>query len=183
MSTDRISDNALPETTEDQPVTNAAPADRPKPTKIRGFLIVIAIGLVLSILQNLVQLLTAFVPFMRPDIWNRLTSPEWTSYHPNWKMVMLAQLFASGTLVGLNLVALFLFFSKGRTFPKFIVFTIPAIFLISVVDHYLSGSIPAIAESKEYSEAGQKLIFRFIALHVWIPYFLVSKRVRATFVN
>lgn len=143
----------------------------------------VAIGLVVSFLQNLGQLFAAFIPFMRPEIWERLTSPEWTSYHPNWKLVMLFQLFAGSTMVGLNLVALFLFFSKGKAFPRFIVFTIPAIFVLAFVDHYLSGSIPAIVESKEYSEAGRKLIVRFVALHVWIPYFLVSKRVSATFVK
>lgn len=174
---------APPENTQDQPVSNTVPADRPKPVKIRGFLIVVAIGLVVSFLQNLGQLFAAFLPFMRPEIWERLTSPEWTSYHPNWKLVMLFQLFAGSTMVGLNLVALFLFFSKGKAFPRFIVFTIPAIFVLAFVDHYLSGSIPAIVESKEYSEAGRKLIVRFVALHVWIPYFLVSKRVSATFVK
>jgi hypothetical protein len=179
---DRIN-NPPPETTQYQPVSNAGPADRPKPIKIRGFLIVIALGLVVSFLQNLGQLFAAFVPFMRPEIWERLTSPAWTSYHPNWRLVMLFQLSASSTMVGLNLVALFLFFTKSRAFPSFIVFTIPAIFVLGVVDHYISGSIPAIAESKEYSEAGRKLILRFVALHVWIPYFLVSKRVSATFVN
>ena len=175
--------NAPPQTTQDQPVTNPVPADRPKPIKIRGFLIVVAIGLVVSFLQNLGLLLAAFVPFIRPEIWERLTSPEWTSYHPNWKVVMLFQLFAGSTMVGLNVIALFLFFTKGRAFPRFIVFTIPTIFVLGVVDYYLSGSVPAIAESKEYSESSTNLIFRFVALHVWIPYFLLSKRVRATFVN
>ena len=180
--------DALPSETSEshqdaEEVATEVPTRPSPPLKFGGVLIFVAIGLVLSFVQNLGQLFNALAPFLQPGVWERLTSPEWTSYHPYWKPVLLLQLSSSSTFVGLNLIALILFFRKARVFPKFIVVIIPAIFILGVIDHYFSGLVPAIAESSEYSAATHSLIVRFVALHIWIPYFLVSKRVKSTFVN
>ncbi len=82
----------------------------------------------------------------------------------------------------MNMVAIILFFGKRRLFPKLTVAFIPTIFLLSLVGYYLVGLIPAVATKPAYVAQGHALIVKFVALHVWIPYFLVSKRVKETFV-
>ncbi|HEX8130235.1 MAG TPA: DUF2569 domain-containing protein [Pyrinomonadaceae bacterium] len=152
-------------------------------TGIGGLLIFIAIGLFLSLIQNSTYFLASMSPVVRGDVWETLTNPASTAYHPNWKLVLVYEFAASLLFLLLNLVALVLFFQKKRSFPKFIVAAIPAIFILALVGHYLSGSIPAVAESAMYAAQGRTLIFRFVALHIWIPYFLMSKRVERTFVR
>lgn len=44
-------------------------------------------------------------------------------------------------------------------------------------------AVPAIAESQAYAKQGHGLIVKFIALHLWIPYFVVSDRVKRTFIR
>ncbi|HEU0177861.1 MAG TPA: DUF2569 family protein [Blastocatellia bacterium] len=61
--------------------------------------------------------------------------------------------------------------------------SLPIIFLLILGGHYLSGLIPAVAESPAYTKEGTELITKFIGLHIWIPYFLLSKRVAKTFVR
>ncbi|HKO96577.1 MAG TPA: DUF2569 domain-containing protein [Pyrinomonadaceae bacterium] len=160
----------------------ATPRSGP-PLKIGGVLILVAIGLILSLVQNLGHLLGNLAPFRQVQVWERLTTPGSTAYHPNWKPILLFELVSSSAILGLNAVAVALFFRKQRVFPKFIVIVIPTLFILILVGYYLSGLIPAIAESPDYSKQTPVLIVRFVALHVWIPYFLLSERVKKTFVT
>src|SRR5262249_2068508 len=111
------------------------------------------------------------------------TSPESYAYNPYWKPLLIYQ-FASATLILLaNSIVLWLFFWRKRIFPAVIVALIPTAFLLDAGSHFLSGLIPVVAQTDVYAKAGHELILRFIALHVWIPYFLLSTRVRETFVR
>ena len=176
-----------PEPTElrrDQEIEDPKAASRSEaPLKIGGVLILVAIGLILSLVQNLGHFLGNLAPFRQAQVWERLTTPGWTSYHPNWKPVLLFELVSSSAILGLTAVAVALFFRKQRVFPKFIVIVIPIIFILILVGYYLSGLIPAVAESPDYSKQSSMLIVRLVALHVWIPYFLLSDRVKKTFVR
>jgi hypothetical protein len=150
--------------------------------KIGGWLIVIAIGLILSLLQNLTNMLQVLAPLGRGFVWTRLTDPTSPVYHPYWKTVIIYDAVAGCLYVIMNFVAIILFFGKRRLFPKLTIAFIPSIFVLSLIGYYLTGLIPAVADKPAYAAQGHELIVRFIALHVWIPYLLVSKRVKATFV-
>ena len=59
----------------------------------------------------------------------------------------------------------------------------PVIFVLLLARYYLEGLVPAIAASEDYGKQRHHLIMRFIAMHIWIPYFVVSDRVKRTFVR
>jgi ABC-type Na+ efflux pump permease subunit len=160
----------------------ATPVSEP-PLRIGGVLILVAIGLIVSLVQNLGNFLSNLAPFRRDQVWERLTTPGSIAYHPYWKPVLLFELASSSAILGLNAMALVLFFRKQRVFPKVIILTIPIIFILILIGYYLSGLVPVIAESPDYSKQTSVLIVRFIALHVWIPYFILSDRVKKTFVR
>jgi len=153
-----------------------------QPPKIGGWLIVIAVGLVLSLLQNLTNMLQVLAPLGGGFVWVRLTDPTSPVYHPYWKTVIIYDAVVGCLYAIMNMVAIILFFGKRRLFPKLTVAFIPTIFLLSLVGYYLVGLIPAVATKPAYVAQGHALIVKFVALHVWIPYFLVSKRVKETFV-
>lgn len=152
------------------------------PLKIGGWLIVVAIGLILSLLQNLGHMLSALSPLGGSPLWVRLTHPNSPAFHPYWKTVIIYDAITAFLFVVMNFVVVILFFGKRRLFPKLTIASIPLIFVLSLVGYYLSSFIPAIAENPEFAKQGHALIVRFFALHIWIPYFLVSKRVKHTFV-
>jgi hypothetical protein len=151
------------------------------PAGIGGLLIVIAVGLCFSALQNLFYVIGSFTPILRRSLWTVLTDPQSVRYHPHWKLFLTYQAVISLCFAAANTLALVLFFRRRRVFPKVIVVLIPVLFLFSVVAHYWSGLIPSVFASQEYGKEGHALVVRFIGLHIWIPYFLVSKRVEATF--
>ncbi|MGH9873841.1 MAG: DUF2569 domain-containing protein [Pyrinomonadaceae bacterium] len=161
---------------------SAIPGSEPA-ARIGGVLIFVAIGLIISLVQNLGHFLGNLAPFRQDQVWERLTTPGSIAYHPYWKPVLLFELASSSAILGLNALAVVLFFRKQRVFPKVIIVGIPMIFILILIGYYLSGLIPAIAESPDYSKQTSVLIVRFIALHIWIPYFLLSERVKKTFVR
>lgn len=153
----------------------------PEPQPIGGFLIVVVLALFLSVFQNLGGLGQTVSVFSR--IWPRVTDPASPAYHPNFKSLMIYELIAACFYLTVNVAAIVLFFLKLRAFPIFIVVALPAVFIVLFVDHYLAGLIPAVAQTATHSRAGYLLAGKFVMLHIWIPYFLVSKRVKATFVK
>lgn len=150
--------------------------------KIGGWLIVIAIGLILSLLQNLTNMLQVLAPLGGGFVWLRLTDPTSPVYHPYWKGIIIYDAVTGCLYVIMNFVGITLFFGKRRLFPKLTIAFIPSIFILSLIGYYLTGLIPLAGGKTAYAAQGDALIVKFIALHVWIPYFLVSKRVKATFV-
>ncbi len=159
-----------------------APDGEQQPPQIGGWLIVIAIGLVISLLQNLNNFLQALSPLGGP-MWVRLTDPASPRYHPYWRVALTYEAVAACLYLIVNFISIILFFGKRRLFPISAVVFIPSIFVLGLVDHYLAGLIPAVAESATHSKGAYVLALKFVALHVWIPYLLVSKRVKATFVR
>jgi len=154
----------------------------PTAPKIRGFLIVVAVGLVLSFLQNLGELGWSLVP-LRGETWEKLTTPGFSSYHPSWKPVLIFGIISTVVILVLNVVVLVLFFRKHRFFPTFVVVLIPVIFVFMLAGYYLEGLVPAIAATQAYAKHRNELIVKFIAMHMWVPYFVVSDRVRRTFIR
>ena len=154
-----------------------------KPQRIGGFLIFVAVGLFLSLLQNIGYFLDSLAPVIRRPLWERLTDPDSPAYHPYWESVLIYEATTSSFILLANIIILWLFLRKKRFFPTLIVVLIPIIFVMSLAGYYLSGFIPAVAENKEYVKQGHALIVKFVGLHIWIPYFLVSRRVGRTFVR
>lgn len=150
--------------------------------KIGGFLIVVAVLLVFSFFANLGNLGWSLVP-LRGDRWERLTTPGFTSYHPYWKPVLLFDVISAVVILVLNVIVLVLFFRRHRLFPTLMVVLLPVFFVVMIAGYYLDGLVPAIAASQAYAKQRDSLIGKFILMHLWIPYFVVSDRVKRTFIR
>ncbi|HKQ90387.1 MAG TPA: DUF2569 domain-containing protein [Blastocatellia bacterium] len=153
-----------------------------KPPKIRGALILVAVGLIVSIVDNLVDFSVAIAPIFRSPLWERYTNPGSPEYHAQWKLVIIYDAMMVTVILFWNIVMLAFFFRKKRVFPKLASASLPIIFLLIFASYYLGGLIPAVAESAGYAKEETALIIKFIGLHIWVPYFLLSKRVAKTFV-
>jgi hypothetical protein len=164
-----------------QAATNENQSLPPQPPQIGGWLIVIAVALAFSLMQNLTQLPQVLGALGGP-IWIRLTTPASPLYHPYWKIAIIYAAITGCFYVVMNVVMLILFFARRRLFTKLTVALIPTIFILSLAGYYFVGLIPGVAERPAHITNGHLLIGKFVALHIWIPYLLVSKRVKQTFV-
>ncbi|HKX33378.1 MAG TPA: DUF2569 domain-containing protein [Blastocatellia bacterium] len=178
------------EPSKSMPVEEAADLDRSpavageeKPPRIGGWLIMVAIGLCFNLLQNLSSAVDSMALVIRTSLWRRLTDPASPTYHPSWKLLLIFEAAANLLILLATIAALWLFFRKKRAFPKLTAISLPLIFVAGMTSYFLARDIPAVVESAEYARQWDFLVMRFVMLHLWIPYLLLSKRVRRTFVR
>lgn len=94
--------------------------------------------------------------------------------------LMTFELASNVAIVVLAVVTAWLFFSKSRRTPAFAIafYALSAVCLL--IDHVWVGSIPEVASGADASSM-KELARAIVVAAVWIPYFLVSKRVKNTF--
>jgi len=153
-----------------------------RPLQIGGWLIVIAVGLVIGFIQSLTGMVRSLSNLGGP-VWARLTDPNSSVYHPYWRTVIIYEAITTCVYVVMGVISLALFFGHRRSFPVLAVIFIPSMFVMMLVNHYLAGQITFVAARPAHANYGQLLAVRFVAMHIWIPYLLVSKRVKATFIR
>jgi Protein of unknown function (DUF2569) len=85
-------------------------------------------------------------------------------------------------LLGVFVVAVCLFFGRRRAFPRVAIGFLAAGVVIPVLDLLVVRMIRAAVSVIDASEI-RGLVQAAAGAAIWIPYFLVSARVRATFVR
>lgn len=152
------------------------------PRGIAGWLILPAIGIVLSPIGLAIGIVRDILPAFGADVWPLLTTPGNPAYHPLWKPLIIFELTADLVLVAASIYVLVLFFGKKRRLPRVMIGWLVAMVAVQVVDMLLAMQIPAAAESTEPSDY-RDLIRAVIACAIWAPYFALSRRVKNTFVE
>ena len=163
------------------PVADAAPAlDGPK--GIGGWLLLPVIGMFVFPVRCVISLATEYLPIFEKDLWANLTTPGSNAYHPLWAPLLIYEVVFNLAFLVFDLFLLYLLFTKAHRFPKlYIAFAVlNLVFVVS--DALLGYQIPAVvAQGMDaiWKEIGRS----FMMVAIWVPYMLVSKRVKNTFVR
>ncbi len=148
---------------------------------IRGWLVLPAIGVALSPLVAVVTLAMGLDAYSLAS-WNALGTPGGDSYHALWIPLLLFELTVALGLLVLSVLVAVLFFQRRRRTPLLYVVmmatSVAASLLSLIVTARIPGAFEAITE-QEWKDLARTAI----AACVWIPYFLVSRRVRSTFIR
>jgi hypothetical protein len=149
---------------------------------IGGWLILPLLGLILSPLRLAYMVYEDMWPIFSPDYWEDLTSPTSALYHPLWTRVLIFEVAGNLAIFLLGLAALVSFLRRSRKAPRFVIMWLLLGLIFVAADFYFRGYIPGAAQ--QYDIIPDFELWRAgITAAIWIPYFLVSKRVKATFVN
>lgn len=153
------------------------------PQAIGGWLILVLIGLTLTPVRIGWALIHTYVPIFTNDAWHRLTTPGSARYHPLWGAVISIEVAGNFLILLLALVTLWFFLKKSRYTPRMMVAMYVFGLVFVVIDHFLAQQIPFIAARPLSSDTSQEMFRTIVAAVIWVPYFLVSKRVHSTFVR
>jgi len=149
---------------------------------IHGWLVLPLLVLIFGPLRASFLIYKLFWPIFSEGDWQNLTTATSKAYHPLWAPFLISELVCNIAIVIVGLIALWFFLRKSRLAPRWVISWLAAILILGVVDFVLANQIPAVAAQTD-PESIKDLARSVIAAAIWIPYFLVSKRVKATFVN
>ena len=148
---------------------------------IRGWLVLVAIGLCLTPIRmgaDIVKGLRAF----NPGVWHAVTTPGTAAYHPLFGPLIVGELVTNAALLIWSVVLLYLFFAKRRAFPSSMIAFLIVRLAVEGADLVVARMIPSAAAAITpaiYAALGGGLL----VVLIWVPYFLRSRRVHATFVG
>ena len=153
------------------------------PSKLEGlggWLIFVGIGLVVRPIWLLTHEAPSLVGLFTTGVWQANTTPGSPMYHPLWRYIFSLEVIGNLGVLLVELWLLFLFARRSTHFPRWFIalaLFIPAFIL---VDAWLVTRIPMqgpLWDPGTIQNFGRTAVQALI----WVPYMLVSKRVKATF--
>jgi|SRR5271166_5201688 len=153
------------------------------PVGIGGWLILPALGLVISPIVRGFMFFRYIVPTLDASIWKTLSDPSSAVYHPLWVPMILFEAVSSIVIFAFTLWLGYLFFVRiSPLVPRVFIVWLACHLIAQIIDVTLINSIPLAAE-KFGHEALTGLGRSVVSAAIWIPYFLRSQRVKNTFTN
>ena len=156
--------------------------DEKKLEGLGGWLILVGLGIIASPIKISAQIYPVYSKLFAGGSWAALTTPGTEAYHPLWAPILISEISINVALALAWLFIAFLFFAKKRLFPKWyigiFVFTL-AFMLVDAV------AIRAVLPNEEIFDPDtiKELARTLVTMLIWVPYMLMSKRVKATFVK
>jgi hypothetical protein len=147
-----------------------------------GWLILVGIGIFVSPLYAIIQAAPLYSTMLSNGTWAALTTPGTAYYSALGASILYGEVAINiGIILAWVYVAI-LFFSKKKAFPKWYVglrlFTLAFILVDALAVNFWRPDIPVFD-----AETTEQLMRALIVVLIWVPYILVSKRVKATFVK
>ena len=155
---------------------------RRHPSGLGGWLIIVAIGLVVSPIRLSLSFLQTFASLFQDGTWARLTTPGSEKFHVLWGPLLVFEIVSNFIfIVGFTLLA-FIFFRKSKLFPKTYIAIVLVNFCFIVFDAWFASFV--LPDEPIFDvETTNEIVRSFVHVAVWVPYMLVSKRVGNTFVK
>ena len=147
-----------------------------------GWLILVGIGVVIAPIKLLVTTVPVFNPIFTDGTWEVLTTVGTDAYSPIWAPLLISEIIYNIAMFIALLYLVFLFFSKHYRFPVIyiIILVIPLLF-IPLDAWFVTLALP---NEPMFDPETSKEFFRVLLTGlIWVPYMLISKRVKVTFVE
>lgn len=149
--------------------------------QIGGLLIIVAIGLFYFPVQLFFDIYIG-LRYGRPGLlstaWHILSTSEF--YQSSLLPLLIFEVLFHILFFVLNMIAIIYFFSKKRIFPTIMITLLISNLIFLSVDSFLGELILDLPISENQSRGIGVAIIQCI---IWIPYFMVSSRVKGTFVH
>ncbi len=154
-----------------------------EPVGLGGWLVLPAIGLVVSPIIFTVSLFGESAAAFDHEVWAALTTPGLETTNVPLAVLILVEVLADAALISLSLWCLVMFFRCDRVLPTLMRVYIVYALLYTIGDTVGLDVMDLFDDEVERVTAHAEIFRQAIYTAVWLPYFCVSKRVRNTFVR
>lgn len=157
-------------------------SERDELNGIGGWLILVAIGIVLTPIRLALATAVTFGPIFTNGSWEAMTTPGSEAFSPYWGPIIVTEILVNLAMLLISFVLVALFFTKKRLFPRLYVGFAIFSFLVVIVDAY-AVTLVLPAEQVFTQETAMEISRSLVMLCIWVPYMLISQRVKSTFVR
>jgi hypothetical protein len=149
---------------------------------IGGWLILIALGIVITPFRLLIFMVPTYSEIFSTGIWQALTTQGSEAYNPLWAPIIILEIIINSGMLLVWFYLAYLFFTKKSLFPK--VYIGLAIFSLAfILADAFAITLVLPNEPIFGPDTIQEVLRALVMVVIWVPYMLLSKRVKATFVN
>jgi len=152
------------------------------PLRIGGWLILVALGVILSPLRLLHLLSTTYPAIFTDGSWEALTTQGSEVYSPIWAPFLIGEIIVNVAMVLLGFYLAYLFFTKKTALPRWYLGLALFSSVFIMIDAYLVTLVVPnmdVFDAETMKELGRSLV----SLLIWSPYLIYSQRSKDTFVN
>lgn len=146
-----------------------------------GWLILVGIGVIISPIQLLVTYIPIYNIF-EDGTWEALTTVGSEAYNPLWGPLLIGEIVYNAAMVAVSIYLIYLFFSKHHLFPKVYIAIVAVSLVFIPLDAWLVTKVLP-TEPMFDPETAKEFMRAFVSGCIWVPYMLISKRVKLTFVE
>ena len=149
---------------------------------LSGWLIFVGIGVIFSPIRLLAIYVPLYQPIFSDGTWEAVTTVGSEVYNPLWGPLLIGEIIYNSAMVAVSIYLIYLFFSKSYLFPKIYIGIVAVSLIFILLDTWLISFI--VPDEPMFDPETTKEFARMLVNGViWVPYMLVSKRVKATFVE
>ncbi|MFC0445014.1 DUF2569 domain-containing protein [Pseudidiomarina halophila] len=146
---------------------------------IGGWLYLVAFGVIMSPLFLSVEYIPMFVDYVN-GAYELTSNPNSKFYVPYLELLLNVEMLANAFMLLVSLWLVYLFFSKHRWFPRVFIFLCAFSPLLLIADAWIVLKLmPDLVTIDQATVVD--IIRAIIYALIWIPYMLISKRVKNTF--
>ena len=161
------------------PPPRGAPEGAPR--GLRGWLILPGISIALTPFV-MAKDFWNLMPSYASDVWSRLTVAGGAHYSAWWAPLLLLELGVNIALLVFSVLLPLLYFRRRTSLPRAYIAFFSASIVARILDQCVPALLPGVGGSGDARESAA-LIRDAMATVIWVWYFLVSRRVKATFVE
>ena len=149
---------------------------------LRGWLILVGIGIIFAPIRLIAMIFPIYSQIFSNGTWEILTTEGTNAYNSLWAPILLGEIGINILLIFTWLFIAFLFFMKKKIFPKVYISVLIFTFVFIILDAFAIKMVlpnEAVFDKDTLKEMARSII----GMAIWIPYMLISKRVKATFIK
>ena len=149
---------------------------------LSGWLILVGLGVILSPIRLLFTYVPMYKPIFEDGTWEALTTVGSQAYNVLWAPILIGEMALNFIIVAASIYLIYLYFSKHYLFPKLYIGIVAISIVFIPLDAWVVTKVLP-SEPMFDPETTKEFIRTLIVGLIWIPYMLISKRVKATFVE